>query len=119
MRGTIFDHAPTGLALLSSGDGQILEANEAFAGMVGLTLADVRGRTLPELVAEGVATAPLDIASVLDGAAQALTGDAWFCAEGAGPQRYRFRAARTPATLGDREHVVLCLDRDAAREPDA
>lgn len=47
-----FDHAPSGLAV-SSGDGTILEANEALARLVGIPVEDLRGRSFASLLSVG------------------------------------------------------------------
>jgi PAS domain S-box-containing protein len=44
-----FDHAPVGMAVTTP-DGTVIEANTALLEMAGVTMADVRGRPLDELV---------------------------------------------------------------------
>jgi PAS domain S-box-containing protein len=46
-----FDHAPVGMAVTAA-DGAVIEANAALLEMAGVTMAEVRGRSLDELVLE-------------------------------------------------------------------
>lgn len=110
----VLDPSRTATAVLSVGPGQILMADAAFAGLVGLG-GDARGHSLRDLVHAGPdAAEPEGLAAVLDGRAGWTAGEALFGVDD-DVRRLRFSASRMVTPDGDgSDGIVLRVSAEAA-----